>query len=153
MERSSVFRHSSAIAHAMLEQCKGCCQADGKCSLCMGEVCLQIDTPPQISQRGGFADETKLLVMTRILILNAPEIFTTTSPLLLSHAALHCASSKASPSFDCANSLGSHGVLTPSTLVLSASLEHVGGVLLERFVEPYYMTTSSIQEKHSRCWE
>ena len=99
----------------------------------MGDVSLQIDTPPQLCQRGGFADEIKLIVMTQILILNASEIFTTTSPLLLSHAALHCVSSMASPSSDCANSLGRHGVLTLSTLVLSASLERVGGVLLERF--------------------
>ena len=120
----------------------------------MGEVCLQIDTPLQLSQRGCFADEIKLLVKTQILILNAPEIFTTTSPLLLFYAALHCVSSMASPSFDCAISLGSHGVLTLSTLVLSASLERFGGVLLERFVEePYHMMTSSIQEKQSRCWE
>ena len=101
----------------------------------MGEVCLQIDTPPKPSQRGGFADEIKLFVMTQILISSASEIFTTTSPLLLSHAALHCVSSKASPYSDCAHSLGSHGVLTLSTLVLSASLELVRGVLLERFVE------------------
>ena len=87
----------------------------------MGEVCLQIDTPPQLSQRGGFADELKLLVMTEILILIAPDIFTTTSPLLLSHAALRCVSSMAS-SFDCAKSLGSHGVLTLSTLVLTLPL-------------------------------
>ena len=33
-------------------------------ALCMGEVCLQIDTPSRLSQRGGFADETKLHVPT-----------------------------------------------------------------------------------------
>ena len=120
----------------------------------MGEVCLQIDTPPQLSQRSGVADERKQLVITHFLILSASETFTTTSPPLLSHAALHCVSSKVSPYSDCANSLGSHGVLTLSTLVLSASIELVRGVLLERFVEEKYHTmTSSIQEKQSRCWE
>ena len=77
--------------------------------------------------------------MTEFLIMNASDIFATTSPLQPC-IAYH---RRPSPSFDCANSPGRH-----VTLVLSTSPERVRGVCLKRFVEePYHMMIFGIPKK------